>query len=238
MDIRTIYHGGDTEVRKPLYGKGKSDNDYGSGFYTTEDIDSAKEWAIINGQEGKAVCSKYEIDFDGLNVLHLDDYGTLAWISEVINNRGTDNEINAEIGQIIAGKYKVDTSNADIIVGYRADDSYIKVVDAFLEGKLTIEEVDKMFRKGNLGTQVFIKSPKAFDEIRFINAEIVNEEQGYGDYDRKARREVSDFLNARERAIKIDGLDVSSLGLTVRDAINSYLQYQNDAGYGYYVSEN
>lgn len=33
-----IYHGSDHIIDKPKFGVGKEDNDYGSGFYTTEDI--------------------------------------------------------------------------------------------------------------------------------------------------------------------------------------------------------
>lgn len=232
--MKILYHGSDKIVNSPRYGVGKADNDYGSGFYTTEDINSAKEWAVINGQEESNVCNRYEIDLEGLNVLHLDDYGTLAWIAEVISNRGTDNALNAEIGEMLVSKYKIDTSKADVIIGYRADDSYIKVVDAFLEGKLTIDEVDRMFRKGQLGTQVFIKSPEAFAKIKFTGYENVKAEQGYGENDRIVRREVSSFLKARERAIQIEGFDVASKGLTVRDAVNGHLEYQG----GYYCQTN
>lgn len=33
---KILYHGSDVILKKPLYGVGKEDNDYGSGFYTTE----------------------------------------------------------------------------------------------------------------------------------------------------------------------------------------------------------
>ena len=234
MNIQTLYHGSDNIIKKPEYNKGKSDNDYGSGFYTTKNIESAKEWAIVNGQDGIAICNQYKIDFHGLNILDLDNFGTIAWIAEVIFNRGTDNALNTEIGQILVNTYKIDTSKADIIIGYRADDSYIKVVDAFLEGKLTIDEVEKMFRKGHLGKQVFIKSPKAFDRLVFVTSYKVEFDQKYGNYDKLARQEVSSFLNARDRAILIEGMDVSSKGLTVRDAIHNYLEYSN----GYYTLSN
>ncbi len=38
---KILYHGSDVILKKPLYGVGKEDNDYGSGFYTTEDIEKA-----------------------------------------------------------------------------------------------------------------------------------------------------------------------------------------------------
>ena len=41
----TIYHGSTEIVNSPLYGKGKVYNDYGQGFYCTEEIELAKEWA-------------------------------------------------------------------------------------------------------------------------------------------------------------------------------------------------
>ena len=40
-----IYHGSSVEVPKPLLSKGKPNNDYGRGFYCTEDIEMAREWA-------------------------------------------------------------------------------------------------------------------------------------------------------------------------------------------------
>ena len=36
-DIRTIYHGSTDIVKVPVYGHGKINNDYGIGFYCTDD---------------------------------------------------------------------------------------------------------------------------------------------------------------------------------------------------------
>ncbi len=91
-----VYHGSDKIVKTPMYGVGKSDNDHGSGFYTTKDIEKAREWALANGTD-KAFCNKYEIDMSGLLVLDLDDHGTLAWIAEVIYNRGAYSNIAEEV---------------------------------------------------------------------------------------------------------------------------------------------
>ena len=38
-----IYHGSKDIIKQPEYGKGKPHNDYGLGFYCTEDIEMAKE---------------------------------------------------------------------------------------------------------------------------------------------------------------------------------------------------
>ena len=45
MNKITIYHGSEHVIQKPSMHAGKNHNDYGQGFYCTEDIELAKEWA-------------------------------------------------------------------------------------------------------------------------------------------------------------------------------------------------
>ena len=42
---RIIYHGSDHEVKTPLFGFGKPNNDYGLGFYCCSHKSLAEEWA-------------------------------------------------------------------------------------------------------------------------------------------------------------------------------------------------
>lgn len=44
MKLR-LYHGSENIIEVPEYGKGMRNNDYGRGFYCTEDIELAREWA-------------------------------------------------------------------------------------------------------------------------------------------------------------------------------------------------
>ena len=78
-DIETkidIYHGSDHIIEKPLFGEGKPYNDYGLGFYCTESIDMAKEWAVGESSNGFANC--YTINCKALSILNLcnKDYST------------------------------------------------------------------------------------------------------------------------------------------------------------------
>ena len=41
--LKTIFHGSNKIIEKPLLGCGKVRNDYGLGFYCTEDLNMAKE---------------------------------------------------------------------------------------------------------------------------------------------------------------------------------------------------
>lgn len=45
-EFMRIYHGSENIIEKPEYGKGKTTNDYGRGFYCTESFDLAREWGL------------------------------------------------------------------------------------------------------------------------------------------------------------------------------------------------
>lgn len=40
-----LYHGSERRIEKPQFMLGKEHNDYGRGFYCTQDLELAKEWA-------------------------------------------------------------------------------------------------------------------------------------------------------------------------------------------------
>jgi len=94
-NIIYVYHGTDYVLEKPIFGEGRGDNDYGNGFYTTEIKERAEEWALLYGSE-KAVVNRYRLDLTGLNIIRLDEYGPLAWIAEVISNRGMNSPVGAD----------------------------------------------------------------------------------------------------------------------------------------------
>ena len=51
MTVR-LYHGSENIIENPTYGKGARHNDYGRGFYCTENLELAKEWACAKQQNG------------------------------------------------------------------------------------------------------------------------------------------------------------------------------------------
>ena len=64
-----VYHGSQQIVETPIFGVGKKYNDYGCGFYCTENDELAKEWACTENTDGYA--NKYEMDIEGLSILDL-----------------------------------------------------------------------------------------------------------------------------------------------------------------------
>lgn len=226
-----VYHGSDHIIEKPEYGLGRDDCDYGRGFYTTKDKEKAYSWACLYGNE-KSICNNYSIDLDNLTVVNLTEKGVLAWIAEVIANRGVKAERVATIGNLIRDKYKIDTTAADVLIGYRADDSYTEIIEAFLDGYLTIEEVEKLFYKGELGEQVFIKSQKAFDMLEYKGYEEVIDDEKYLNSDRYARRDVAEYLKRRRDQYSL-GIEVK--GLTAREVVLNNYNYEVIAGFGHYI---
>lgn len=224
-----VYHGSDHIIQLPQYLGGRNDNDYGNGFYTTEYEDRARSWATLNGRPEKAVVNVYELDMKKLNVLDLNEHGVLAWIAEVIANRGTNQEAAEIIGNRLVELYRIDAREYDVIKGYRADDSYTQVIEAFLLNQINVAEVKRLFYKGSLGNQIFLQSERAFANIFWQSSYEVQLEQRDREDDIRARREVSKFLQTRMKAILLDGYQVN--GITAQYAIKNTLIYQKEGDY-------
>ena len=76
-----VYHGSDHIIEVPVYHGSKRTNDYGYGFYTTENIELAKEWACADQRDG--FVNIYELDLSGLKILRLNssEYNILNWLA-------------------------------------------------------------------------------------------------------------------------------------------------------------
>ena len=223
-----VYHGSDHVIKQPQYLGGKADNDYGNGFYTTEYEDKAKSWAALNGNPANSIVNIYELDLDKLKILDLNSCGVLAWIAEVAANRGTNQEAADIVAGQLVNRYRIDAAEYDVIQGYRADDSYTQVIEAFLLNQINIFEVERLFYKGSLGNQIFLRSKKAFEHIKWIDAYEVTLTEGDKKSDFIARQEVNRFLSQRMKTILLDGYEVT--GITARYAIQNQLIYRKEDG--------
>ena len=228
LGMTRVYHGSDHIIKNPSYLGGKPDNDYGNGFYTTEYEDRARSWATLNGNPEKSIVNVYDLELDELRILDLNECGVLSWIAEVVANRGTNQEAASIVGKRLVELYRPDSSDYDVIKGYRADDSYTQVVEAFLMNQINIQEVERLFYKGSLGNQVFLKSEKAFEKIHWVDAYEVTLQEEDKNADIYARREVNKFLSSRMQAILLDGFEVP--GITARYALQNKLIYNKELG--------
>lgn len=191
---KVLYHGSEFLIEKPEFGKGARHNDYGRGFYCTENIELAREWACVKQKNGYV--NIYELDMEGLKVLNLNDskYHILNWLAILADNRTywQNGSIAEEAKKYIKEHFLIDITPYDIIVGYRADDSYFSFAQDFVSGVISLEKLSEAMRLGKLGEQIVLKSPKAFETIYFQNYENVDAEIYYikkAEREREARRE-------------------------------------------------
>lgn len=179
MPTLTIYHGSEVEVSKPSLSRGKINNDYGRGFYCTDDRELSKEWACKRGKDGFS--NQYTINTDDLKILDLtdDEHTTLEWISLLVNNRVFDvspDSIAGESREYLLEKHLIDISQYDLMIGYRADDSYFSYAQSFLNNSMSLESLEESMKLGRLGKQLVLKSEKAFENLTFIGSERANKE--------------------------------------------------------------
>ncbi len=206
-----LYHGSTVMVEKPIFGFGKVNNDYGQGFYCTEDIELAKEWACrdVNG----GLINSYEFDMTGLTVLDLDKLGILPWIAVLIDNRKIrySGPLERQAAEFIVAKYLPSYEDYDVIMGYRADDSYFSYTRAFLSNGLSVEQLETAIRFGNLGMQMCLKSRKGFSQIKFIKAEAVDGSKYYPSRMERDNKARDDFYKLLE--------DNPASGIYIRDIL-------------------
>lgn len=170
---RTLYHGSKQIIEHPQYGLGAIHNDYGQGFYCTEHLELAKEWACpIEGADGYA--NEYELDDKNLTMLDLgsDDYTALHWLAILLKNRLVDTKlpIAQEGKRYLEENFSIDTTSFDLIKGWRADDSYFSFARAFLNNAISYEQLTRAMMLGDLGNQIVLVSERSFEHIRFVRA--------------------------------------------------------------------
>lgn len=79
--------GSPNKIVVPSYGKGEEKHDYGQGFYLTESVELAKEWAVCRPNDVNGFVHQYELDTDGLKCLDFQEKGVLAWLAELMKHR-------------------------------------------------------------------------------------------------------------------------------------------------------
>lgn len=200
-DILSVYHGSDKVIETPKYGVGKRYNDYGLGFYTTQDKDLAGEWAVLTTWKDGYI-NAYQLDTTGLSTLYLDEMPVEHWVAILMDHREGRyaDEIYADIAKY-KEKYLIDISAYDVISGWRADDSYFQYVESFAADRLSLENLQQAMRFGDLGQQICVKSETAFGRIAFVaahQAEMKTYYQAAMDRDEKARADFRAMLRSGE----------------------------------------
>ena len=168
-----IYHGSKTMIVNPIKGGSDPNNDYGPSFYLTLDLDSAKSWACKNNTIG--VVNKYVVDnkkYEELKVLDLTNktkFSILNWLAILMHFRKLDSSFIKKNQPAIEWlkKFFINVNEYDVVIGYRADDSYFRFPSSFISNELAFDDLEEIFMLGDLGVQYAFMSQRAIDLLKF-----------------------------------------------------------------------
>lgn len=209
--IITLYHGSEQIIKEPEFGIGKEHNDFGLAFYCTESNDLAKEWGVSSLRDGFS--NKYSLDTEYLNILNLNgpDYTILNWIAVLVEHRlfSVKTPVARRAKRYLIDNFSVNVNAFDIIVGYRADDSYFDYAESFLNNGISVQQLAKAMRLGKLGEQVVIKSKYAFSKLKFEGFEVAEKDVYY--VKRKSRDDEANQLYLKMSDEDDDGLYIQDI---------------------------
>ncbi len=192
-----IFHGSEHIIQKPLYEVKNKYNDFGVGFYCTQDIELAKEWACSENNDGYV--NIYDIDLTGLTILDLSDsnYTILHWLTILIQNRvfRTAGAIAVAAKKYLTDNFNVDINAYDIIIGYRADNSNFSYAKDFLNNTTS---VNKLAASVKSEKQFVLKSEKAFDQLHFIGTGSIPKDKYFKLKMSRDRDSRVKYLNSQE----------------------------------------
>jgi len=101
----------------------------------------------------------------------------------------------------------VETDSYDVIIGYRADDSYFSFAEDFLNNAISVKKLSKAMKLGNLGEQVVLVSKNAFDSINFVGTEETKRSKYYVLRMKRDKAARTEYLNSdRGRSYSQDEL--------------------------------
>ena len=208
MNNIILFHGSTKIIEKPTWGEGNPKNDYGLGFYCTENLELAKEWASTERNDGFA--NQYEMNTESLSILHLNQspYHILNWLSILLENRTfiVSQGLPFEAMQYLLANFLPEYEYYDLIAGYRADDSYFSFANAFLNNTISLEQLRKAMFLGKLGEQVVQKSEEAFSRLVFKESIVVESSQYYPKRQARDRQAREDFQNEKMTVPPVDAI--------------------------------
>lgn len=184
MEKLILFHGTPDRIVVPTFGKGEEKHDYGQGFYLSESIDLAKEWAVCRPNEEKGWVHKYELETDGLRILDFQEKGVLPWLAELMKHRdAADSKRYRMLAKKFIEKYGIDTESYDVIRGWRANASYFYIAKEFVRDNIDMDILEELLSLGGLGIQYCIKTELAYSGLHEVEEDLL--EVPYAEFNEK-----------------------------------------------------
>lgn len=197
-----LYHGSPNKVVVPQFGFGEDKHDYGKGFYLTENIELAKEWAVCRPDETNGWVHKYELETDDLRILDFQEHNILSWLAELMKHRdASDSRRYKVLSKKFIAEYGIDTSEYDVIKGWRANASYFYIAKEFVRDNIDIEILEELLSLGGLGIQYCIKSELAYSKLTEVEDGLVSVDysefnEKYNERDIIARKRMRELVDS------------------------------------------
>ena len=174
-------------------------------------------WAVSSLRNG--FVNRYSLDTEYLKILNLNspNYTILNWIAVLVAHRlfSIKSPAAQRAKRYLIDNFGVNVNAYDLIIGYRADDSYFDFAASFLNNGIFVQQLANAMRLGKLGEQIVIKSKYAFSLLHYDGFSIAEKEKYY--VRRKARNDEADQLYS-------DILEEETDGLYILDIIRGGIQ--------------
>ena len=193
-----LFHGSPNKIVVPTYGMGEEKHDYGQGFYLTESIDLAKEWAVCRPNEAIGYVHQYELDMNSLQILDFQEKGVLAWLAELMKHRDA---ADSKRYRMLAKKYGIETSGYDVIKCWRANASYFYIAKEFVRDNIDMDILEELLSLGGLGIQYCMKSELAYSKLHEVPDSLVTVDytefnEKYNQRDITARQKMRELVDS------------------------------------------
>ena len=149
----TLFHVGFDEIRQPDPHRGRSNADFGPGFYLSADRDFSLRWARER-RGADTILNAYELSAEGLRVKRLSR--DAEWYDAIFRSR-------AGYPDALAGW--------DVVVGPIANDTLYDTWGILTSGLLPPEQALALLRIGPEYTQTVVKTERAAARLRWLSAE-------------------------------------------------------------------
>ena len=220
-----IYHGSSNIIQEPVFGAGNNKNDYGLGFYCTENAELAKEWACSDASLN-GYANEYSVDLSKLNILKLtnNEYNILNWLAILLDNRTftITNQVATQAKDYLLSNFLPDINEFDVIIGHRADDSYFAFANDFINNTISLQQLENAMYFGNLGEQIVLKSKKSFNSLEFLNSIPANAYEYY------IKRKKRDYM-ARKDYLKKERQNISAEDLFILDILRQEMKSDHES---------
>ena len=205
-----LYHGTSEKTVVPTFGLGNDKHDYGRGFYLTEDIELAKEWAVCKPNNNNGWVHKFELEIESLQILDFQNKNILAWLAELMKHRdAADSKRYHVLAAKFIEKYGINTADYDVIRGWRANASFFYIAKEFVRDNVDLDILEELLSLGGLGIQYCIKTELAYsklheieNEILFVSYDEFNKKYNYRDS--SARKNMKNLIDSdRNKVSKV-----------------------------------